>query len=344
VNGIPASLVQPASIASAPAPWRHAGVAAVVVAAALLPAFTDGFLLFQATLAMSLAIAVLGLNMLVGYSGQISLGHGAFFAIGSYAAAILMDRYDTPYGIALLAAAALCFVVGVLFGLPALRLDGHYLALATFALAVAVPQLLKWKAIDAWTGGVQGISLTKPQAPAGLPLSQDQWLYFVALAAAICAFAGARSLLAGRIGRAMVAIRDQPIAAVAMGIDVARVKTLTFGLSALYTGFAGAMTAIAVQFVSPDSFPVFLSITLIVGVVVGGLATISGATFGAAFIQFVPNLVDQVSKSATWAIYGVLLMIVVFVLPGGIADGMSALRRAVARRRGDRRRMRADRA
>jgi branched-chain amino acid transport system permease protein len=308
------------------------GAIACLLVAALIPAFTDGFVLFQATLAMSFAIAVLGLNMLVGYSGQISLGHGAFFAIGAYCAAILMDRYETPYWVALAAAAAVCFVVGVLFGLPALRLEGHYLALATFALAVSVPQLLKWKEIERWTGGVQGISLVKPQPPAGLDVSPDQWQYWIALFATAAAFLGARNLLNGRMGRAMMAIRDQPIAAAAMGIDVARVKTMTFGLSALYTGFAGALSAIAVQFVSPDSFPVFLSITLIVGVVVGGMATISGAMYGAAFIQFVPNLVDQVSKSATWAIYGLLLLVVVFALPGGIAQGLASLARKLRRR------------
>lgn len=325
----------PAPPASLPAARRFAGIIVLLVVAAGVAAFAEGFVLFQVTLGMNLAIAVLGLNMLVGYSGQISLGHGAFFAIGSYFAAIAMDHFGAPYWVALLAAPILCFVVGVLFGVPALRLEGHYLALATFALAVAVPQLLKWKRIEAWTGGVQGISLAKPEAPALLPLTPDQWLYLLTFAAALAAFAGARNLLGGRMGRAMLAIRDQPIAAAAMGIDVARVKTLTFGLSALYTGFAGAMTAVVVQFVSPDSFPVFLSITLMVGVIVGGLATISGAVFGAAFIQFVPNLVDQVSKSATWAIYGLLIVVVVFAFPGGISEGLRLLwDKAAARVRG----------
>ena len=326
------TLLNPPAPRSAPATNRLA-IWALILAALLLPVFTDGFILFQATMAMGFAIAILGLNMLVGYSGQISLGHGAFYAMGAYCAAILMEHYQAPYWLAMMAAAVVCLAVGVLFGLPALRLEGHYLALATFALAVAIPQLLKWKGIDAWTGGVQGLALVKPEPPAGLPLSADQWLYLIALAATVAAFAGARNLLGGRMGRAMMAIRDQPIAAAAMGIDVARVKTLTFGLSALYTGFAGALSALAVQFVSPDSFPVFLSITLMVGVVVGGLATITGAIYGALFIQFVPNLVDQVTKSATWAIYGVLLVVVVFVMPGGIAQGLRALGDRTRRRR-----------
>jgi len=294
-----------------------------IAAAFFLPFLLQGFYLFQITLAMTYAIALLGLNILVGYSGQISLGHGAFFAIGAYCAAILSDQFGVPLWAGVPIAAALCFVAGFAFGLPALRLEGHYLALATFALAVAVPQLLKWKVLEHWTGGVQGILLTKPEAPSWLYLSQDQWLYLIVLASAVIAFAAARNFLGGRLGRALVAVREHPVAAAAMGIDVAGVKTLTFGISALYTGAAGALSAAVVQFVSPDTFNFFLSITLIIGVVVGGLGRVSGALYGAAFIQFVPNMVDEISKSATWAIYGVLLILIIFTLPsgiGGLAD------------------------
>ncbi|VTU14451.1 leucine/isoleucine/valine transporter permease subunit [Variovorax sp. SRS16] len=303
---------------------------AIAAAALVLPLVAPGFYLFQATLAMIYAIALLGLNMLVGYSGQISLGHGAFFAVGAYTTAILVDHFAAPGWAAIPMAAVLCFVVGFAFGLPALRLEGHYLALATFALAVAVPQLLKWKALEDWTGGVQGILLAKPEVPAGLPLSPDQWLYLCVLAITLLAFVAARNLLGGRLGRALVAIREQPIAAAAMGVDVSGIKTLTFGISALYTGVAGALSAMVVQFVSPDSFNFFLSITLVIGVVIGGLGTVRGALYGAVFIQFVPNLVDQVSKSATWAIYGVLLIVVVFLMPSGIEG---AVRRLVRGRR-----------
>jgi branched-chain amino acid transport system permease protein len=206
-----------------------------------------------------------------------------------------------------------------LFGLPALRLEGLYLALATFALGVALPQLLKYKSFEHWTGGVQGIVIIKPDAPFGLPINADQWLYLFTLGVTIIMFMLGINLLRGRIGRAMIAIRDQPIAAEAMGVNISLYKALTFGVSAMYTGIGGALGAIAVQFVAPDSFTIFLSIAFLVGIVVGGLASVSGAIYGALFIQFVPNIADQISKAAPWAIYGVFLIVCMYVMPGGIA-------------------------
>ena len=210
-----------------------------------------------------------------------------------------------PYWATLPVAGAVCLLVGFLFGLPALRLEGLYLALATFALGVSLPQLLKYHHLEKWTGGVQGIVIAKPDAPPfGLPLKPDQWLYFFTLAVTLVMFLLAWNLLRGRIGRAMIAIRDQHVAAEAMGVNNAMVKSLTFGVSAMYTGVAGALGAIAIQFVAPDSFNIFLSITLLIGIVIGGLASISGAIYGALFIQFVPNIADDISKAAPWAIFG----------------------------------------
>jgi len=283
---------------------------------------------FQFTLVFVYAIAVLGLNILTGYNGQISLGHGAFYAIGAYSAAILMDAASFPYWATLPFAAVICFSVGYLMGFPALRLGGHYLALATFALALAVPQLLKYKAIEGWTGGVMGIVLTKPDPPfqltlLGQPLSQDRWLYFVTLAVMLLMFLIAWRLLRGRVGRALIAIRDHPIAAAAMGINLPVFKSLTFGISAAFTGVAGALSASVVAFVSPDSFTSFLSITFLVGVVVGGLASIPGAIAGAIFIQYIPNVADEISKSAPWAIYGVFLILLMYLMPTGAAGLIS---------------------
>jgi branched-chain amino acid transport system permease protein len=263
--------------------------------------------------------------MLTGYNGQISLGHGAFYAIGAYVAAILMDRFSWPYWATLPIAGLACFVSGFLFGLPALRLRGHYLALATFALAVAMPQLLKYKRIEEWTGGVQGIVIIKPDPPFGLNVTADQWLYLFTLAIAVVMFVIAWNILRGRVGRAMVAIRDNPIAAEAMGVNSALYKTTTFGVSALYTGVGGALGAIVIQFVAPDSFTSGLSINFLVGIVVGGVASISGAVYGAIFIQFVPNIADQISKAAPWAIYGLFLLVFVYFLPTGVAGAVRAL-------------------
>ena len=304
-------------------------IAAALVALALacvLPFVLSNYRVFQFTLVLVYAIALLGLNMLTGYNGQISLGHGAFYAIGAYCAAILMDKWGVPYWATLPVAAVVCLVAGFLFGLPALRLEGLYLALATFALGVSLPQLLKYHHIEQWTGGVQGITIIKPDAPFGLPLNADQWLYFFTLAVAIVMFVLGRNLLRGRVGRAMLAIRDNPVAAQAMGVNNALYKSLTFGVSAMYTGVAGALAAIAVQFVAPDSFNFFLSLAFLIGIVVGGLASISGALYGALFIQFVPNIADAVSKAAPWAIFGVFLIAFVYLMPGGIAGAVQIAR------------------
>ena len=303
--------------------WVWLWSALLVVALVLLPFLVKNYRVFQFNLVLVYAVAILGLNILTGFNGQISLGHGAFYAFGAYTAAIMMDKMGAPYWTTLPVAGALCFAFGFLVGFPALRLAGHYLALATFALALAVPQLLKYKNIEDWTGGVQGIVLTKPDAPFefslfGQPLSPDRWLYFFTLLATAIMFLLAWNLLRGRVGRALIAIRDHPIAATAMGINLPMFKSLAFGVSAGFTGVAGALGAIAVAYVSPDSFTVTLSIFLLVGVVVGGLASIPGAIFGAIFIQFVPNISDQISKSAPSAIYGILLIGLMYLMPTGV--------------------------
>ena len=307
--------------------WLWFWSALLVLALLVLPFLVKNYRVFQFNLVLVYAVAILGLNILTGFNGQISLGHGAFYAFGAYTAAVLMDKLGMPYWATLPFAFAVCFSFGFLVGFPALRLAGHYLALATFALAVAVPQLLKYKQIEGLTGGVQGLVLAKPEPPFsfslfGQPLSADRWLYFFTLAVAALMFLLAWNLLRGRVGRALVAVRDHPIAATAMGINLALFKSLTFGVSAGFTGLAGALGAIVVAFVSPDSFTVTLSLFLLVGVVVGGLASIPGAIFGGVFIQFVPNLADELSKSAPAAIYGVLLIGMMYLMPTGVMGGL----------------------
>ncbi len=307
---------------------RLIALAVLLLAICALPFLVTNYHTFQLTMVLVYAIALLGLNILTGYNGQISLGHGAFYAIGAYVAAILMDKWGVPYWATVPVAGLVCLAAGFLFGLPALRLEGLYLALATFALGVSMPQLLKYKHLEYWTGGVQGIVIMKPDPPFGLPINQDQWLYYFTLAIALVMFLLGWNLLRGRVGRSLIAIRDQPIAAEAMGVNNALYKSLAFGVSAMYTGVAGALGAIAVQFVAPDSFNIFLSITFLVGIVIGGLASIPGAIYGAIFIQFVPNIADQISKAAPWAIYGVFMIGFMYLMPVGVAG---AIRIAVAR-------------
>jgi branched-chain amino acid transport system permease protein len=303
----------------APLEWRLLAGAAFLAIALALPFLVRNFVVFQLTMAIVYAIAILGLNLLTGFNGQFSLGHSAFFGLGAYTAAILIENYGVPYYLTFPVAGLVCFVFGFLFGLPALRLEGIYLALATFALAVAMPQILKSTPLEPWTGGVQGIVVTKPDAPFGLPLSPDQWLYYLTLAVAAVMTIAAFNLVNSRSGRAIIAIRDNPIAARAMAVDVSLYKTLTFGVSALYTGIAGALSALAIQFVAPDSFTFALAIGLFVGLVVGGVGSIPGALFGGFFVLFVPNIAEQVSKGLAGAVYGVILILVIYLMPAGAA-------------------------
>jgi branched-chain amino acid transport system permease protein len=309
----------PRSLVIAKPSTRHLLIAATIVVALIIPFVLKSFFVFQLTLVMVYGLAILGLNLLTGFNGQFSLGHSAFYGIGAYTAAILMEQLDLAYYWTLPCAGLVCFVVGFLFGLPALRLQGLYLALATFALATAMPQILKFQPLEALTGGVQGIVILKPDPPPGVPLDPDQWLYFFTLAVLLIMFAGAANLVKSRTGRAIMAIRDHPIAAAAMGINTSLYKTLTFGVSALYTGVAGALGAVAIQFVAPDSFTFLLSVSLLVGLVVGGVGSIPGSLFGGVFVLFVPNIAERVSTGLAGAIYGVILLLVIYVMPSGAA-------------------------
>ncbi len=273
-----------------------------------LPTVIDSFQSGEWAQALVLAIAIMGLNILVGYSGQLSLGHGAFMALGAYISAILAHRYKMDYLVTIPIAGLLTGVIGFLFGVPALRLSALYLALATFALAVVAPSLIKRPA--ELTGGVQGIVLLPPVPPqpasdtfaavTGTAMTSDQWVYYVTLAWSLLLFWLAWNLLRHRAGRAMRAIRDGEVAAAASGINLAGYKTLAFGISAFYAGIAGSLFGLAAGFVSPDSFPVGLSIQLLVGAVVGGLASIPGPLIGGIFAYFLPIESNQWVPTQTW--------------------------------------------
>lgn len=282
-----------------------------------VPLFAKNFIIFQMTMLLIYGLAVLALNILTGGSGQFSLGQSAFYAIGAYTSAILMEQYGVNYALTLPVAGVVCFAAGFLFGLPALRLSGVYLALATFALATAMPQLLKLGFFEKWTGGVQGLVVTKPDAPFGLPIGQDAWLYYFTLAITIAIYIFSLNLLRSRSGRAFMAIRDNEIAASAMGVNVALYKTLAFGVSAGITGVAGGLGAIAVQFVAPDSYTITLAIALFLGMVVGGVGWLPGSIVGSAFIIFVPNIAESISKGLSGAVFGVILFLVIFLVPHG---------------------------
>jgi len=314
------SVSQPAAVAAPSKKSMTVGSTATLVVFALLivsPLFVKNFIIFQMTMVLIYAIAILSLNLLTGGSGQFSLGQSAFYAVGAYTTGILMEHFGVNYALTLPISGIICFIFGFLFGFPALRLSGVYLALATFALAVAMPQLLKLGVFEHWTGGVQGLVITKPDAPFGLKMSQDMWLYYFTLAISAAIYILAVNLLRSRSGRAMMAIRDNQIAASAMGVDLPLYKTLAFGISAAFTGIAGALGAIVVQFVAPDSFTIQLAIAIFVGMVVGGVGWLPGSLVGAAFIVFVPNVAESISKGLSGAVFGVILFAVIFLVPHG---------------------------
>jgi branched-chain amino acid transport system permease protein len=295
---------------------RLAAWGVLLVPAVVLPFFFNSYRVGQFTQAMALGIAVLGLNLLVGYSGQISLGHGAFFALGAYTSAISIVDLDVPYLLTLPLAGAVCAVAGFLLGLPALRLRGLYLALVTLGVAIATPQVIK--RADGLTGGTQGLTIDKITAPAWSGLADDQWLYFVTLVVTAVMFVLAAFLVRGRVGRALVAIRDNEIAARTMGVDLARFKTGTFAVSAMYAGVGGALFTLPIGFLAPESFPLALSFAFLAAIVVGGLATIAGALFGALFIEFVPVYAADVDEALAGVIYGGVLILFMYLLPGGV--------------------------
>jgi branched-chain amino acid transport system permease protein len=293
-------------------------VTALVVAGVLLylPLYYPPYQVFLFTEVLAYSIAVLSLNLLTGYTGQISLGHSFFFAIGAYATAIMFRDLDVHFVIPILVAFAISFVVGFLVGIPALRLTGIYLALVTIALAVITPPVIT--RFGGLTGGSQGINIDKPEAPAWTGLANDQWLYYVCLVVAAIMFLVGRNLVKGGIGRSLTAVRDNELAARTMGVNPAVPKTMAFAYSAGFAGVAGALYTLVVGLVAPTSFTIILAINLLVGTVVGGMATIAGAVFGAAFITYVPIYTSDLNPALGGVLYGVALILFMFVMPGGV--------------------------
>jgi len=288
---------------------------------------------FQGSMIAMWVIVALGLNILTGYNGQISLGHSAFVAVGGYTAAILMVDYGWPFWTTIIMGGVIAGALGFLIGIPALRLTGPYLAIATLGLALATPQILK--KYDGLTHGTQGINV-RPEVPPppefigdwfGIELSNDEWIYFLALFIAFMMMILAINIVRSRVGRAFVAIRDSEIAAQAMGISVPRYKTIAFAISAFYGGIAGGTYAQVVGYVSPESFNFLLSINFLTTIVVGGLASILGSVLGATGLIVVPELPGLVSfipgaslpDELSWAFYGAALILVMIFAPYGLA-------------------------
>ncbi|QYC42435.1 leucine/isoleucine/valine transporter permease subunit [Nonomuraea coxensis DSM 45129] len=303
-------------------PWRRTALAMIVVVAAGLPFVLPPYRLFQVTLVLVYVVALLGLDLVVGHSGQISLGHGAFFGVGAYVAAVMIGRLGVPYPVTLPVAALVTYGLGWAAGLPALRLRGLYLAMVTFSVAVVLPPLLK--RFPEVTGGAMGMPVATPR---GIGMDDDQWIYFLVLATAAVAVAGIRNLTRSRGGRALTAIRQHPAAAEVLGMRAAGHLTRAFAWSAMYAGAAGALYTWTTGFVAPDTFTLSLSITLLAGAVIGGLATPAGPLLGALVVTAVPAAARELNPAAPGLVSGLLIVVVIYAAPTGLAG---LLRRAAA--------------
>lgn len=319
------------------------GIALIVVAIVLLalPQVLSQFWTDRVTGWIPLAIAALGLNLLTGYNGQISVGHGALYGVGAYTTALLINNWQWPFLGAIVASAVVCFVAGVLVGLPALRIKGLYLALVTLAVATLFPQILEQ--FSDTTGGSAGLGITARELnsrgvmadrsirfePPDLAfLSADdrlasvQWRYYVFVVVAALCFLVVRNLVHSRAGRSIIAIRDNETAAEVSGVNVAAAKVFTFGISASLAGIGGSLVALYLTRVSSGSFTLAISLNFLVAVVIGGTPSIIGPAIGAVFLGvftdvITPELPEDV-KSLTPLILGAMLIVLMLVAPGGI--------------------------
>jgi len=297
-------------------------IAGIAVVLALLPFQLSGYHQTQAARVALYFVAILGLNILTGYTGQISIGHGAFMAIGGYTTVLLSIHQHLDLILTLPVSFGIAFAAGLLVGLPALRLSGVYLALATFALAVSVPQFPY--RFSKFLGGSNGLRT--------LDTPSYLWLYGVSWACAALAFVGAWLLLRGRIGRAFRAVRDSEVAAASSGVALPIYKTLAFGVSAAYAGVAGSLLVLVTNgYTQPGLFGLLLSLQILIGAAVAGLGSLYGVLVGAAFIALLPTVAADVpvigSAHGQDVVFGLIVILVMLLLPNGFVGLLARLER-----------------
>lgn len=334
----------------APLAWLTA--TALVVSLPFWPPLSPDFRVTQLQLLAALSIIVIGLNLLTGLSGQISLGHSGFALIGGYAVGIAVTRgvlgVEVPALVGIAAAPVVAGALGFALGVPALRLSGPYLAIVTVGFAFVVPVLLKWEPVADVTGGTQGLLLSQPRAPGPLDelFSPGRWRYLLIALPALGAAAVAWNLTRSRFGRALVAIRDDELATAQLGIHVSKHKATAFAISAAYAGLGGALLSWAgVGVITPESYGLFDSLNYLIAIVVGGVASVGGSVLGAAVVTYQREIVDYLLAD-TWsiaigshhlvgipspfraiedpeplgpAVYGVLLLVMLRFAPRGLA-------------------------
>lgn len=322
--------------------------AGVLVALAFLLAaiqLLPDYRLQQVASTLAWAVALLGLNLIVGFGGQMALGQSAFMGLGGYVTAILYANYGWNFLATLPVSVALGVALGFLFGLPALRIHGLYLALVTLALALAFPSVVKMEQLADLTGGANGkiayIAEAPPQALANW-LTPAGWDLVILAAIAALVFWFVSGLVRSRVGRAVIALRDNETGAVVAGVNPALTRTTTFAVGSGLAALGGSMLVLVVPIVGPDSGGFHIAVLLITGMVIGGAATVSGALVGAMVVVWLPELAKGWASSVPLlaegdgailsdAIYGALLLLVVFFLRGGIAGALATVVRRFVR-------------
>ncbi|RBY82437.1 branched-chain amino acid ABC transporter permease [Geodermatophilus sp. TF02-6] len=316
----------------ASAPLRVLTVVALVagvIAIALIPLSATPYTNYQLSVVAAFAVAILGLNIVSGYAGQISLGQSAFMGLGAYAAAFGVT-HGWPVVASFLLAALLPAVVGLVVAIPAVRLRGNALATVTIILPIlAVPLAKRFSDI---TGGSEGLNVDWMHAPAGVGLDDDQWRYYVVVAIAAVLFLLGRNIVVGRIGRAFAVVRTNEAVASAMGISAHRYKVLAFTIASFYGGAAGFLYVAVVQFASPDLPNFLVAINMLAALVIGGFASLWGSVVAGFFYVYVPVFAGAVDPSRTNIFYGAALLLVLFIVPGGVSGGVSRLVRLLVGR------------
>ncbi|MGO1410814.1 MAG: branched-chain amino acid ABC transporter permease [Microbacterium sp.] len=304
--------------------------ALVAVALLLFPLNASPYATLQLSLAAAYAVALVGLSIVTGHAGQISLAQAAFFGLGAYSTAIFANM-GVPVVVAFAAACLIPGLLGLIVAFPVVKLHGHSLALITLALSlIAVPIAIRFKSL---TGATRGLRADIGEAPAWSGLARDQWGFYVSVVVAAVLFLVARNMVKGKMGRALALVRTNEVVGASMGVPIRRYKILAFAISASFGGAGGFLFVYNTQYVSPDTLGFLLGITLLASLVIGGMRSLVGPVIGALFYVYVPTIAGSVSPEQSALIYGIVLVLVVLFVPGGIAGGLALLPRLIARRR-----------
>jgi branched-chain amino acid transport system permease protein len=289
-----------------------------------VPLFAGDYIVYMFSLTAIYVIVALGLNLLSGYAGQISLGHAAFMAIGAYASSYLTVKLNLPFWFALPASGVITALAGILLGIAALRLSGFYLAIATMAFAFIVDEvILNWESV---TNGANGIKLLGPSI-GPLALKTETQVFYLILAISLIMLWGAKNITRSSLGRAFIAIRDSETAAEIMGVNLFKYKMIAFCISAFYAGIAGSLFAHFLKFISPSNFTLMDSIGFIIMILVGGIGTIQGSVYGAIFITFLPEGIRFLKDIFPFFVvetglqglsYGLILLVFIILEPTGL--------------------------